>query len=188
MDRGRASAPALIALAMVGALAACGSSASTATTKPVPRDTFSSQRYGFRVTLPGNWSEVDATVDWDGRELPGIDGAAWANFTDATTNRTLDVASARAGMGLAAWKAAMQAAEVPHTCLTSSSAARTSLGGEPALAWTAACRDGYHLDNLVALHGTHGYILFLASPTPGSTAADSRRIFESIRRSFGFTR
>jgi hypothetical protein len=81
----------------------------------------------------------------------------------------------------------MQAAEVPHTCSASSSAAQTSLGGERGLAWTATCIDGCDLNKLGALHGTHGYIILLCNWRP-ENAAKRRRLFESVRPSFHFTR
>ena len=79
------------------------------------------------------------------------------------------------------------AAEVPHTCTESSPAAQTSVGGGSGLAWTATCIDGCDLNDLASLHGTHAYIILLCNWRP-TNAAESRRIFESIRRSFRFTR
>jgi hypothetical protein len=63
----------------------------------------------------------------------------------------------------------------------------TTFGGEPALVWTAACSDGYHVTKLAALHATRGYIILLASPAANHSAKD-RHTFESIRQSFRFTR
>jgi hypothetical protein len=183
----RAVLLALIAIAMVTAAAACGSSGNTTTSGPAPPNTFASQRYGFRVTLPsGTWSVQDAQADWDGKHVPGLDDPVGANVMDVATGRELVVVSAPTRMGLAGFRAAMQAAEVPHSCSASSSAAQTSLGGEPALGWTATCVDGYDLNNLAALHGTHGYMIFLASPRPSNLPED-RSVIESIRQSFRFT-
>jgi hypothetical protein len=55
------------------------------------------------------------------------------------------------------------------------------------VASTATCSDGYHVTKLAALHATRGYIIVLASPTANDNAKN-RRAFESIRRSFCFTR
>jgi hypothetical protein len=63
----------------------------------------------------------------------------------------------------------------------------TTLGGEPAVAWTAACSDGYNVNKIAAVHATRGYMILLPSPTANGRAKD-RRVFESIRRSFRFTR
>jgi hypothetical protein len=140
------------------------------------------------VTLPKDWSESDAQVDWDGKMLQGIGSPAFANFADATTGRTLVAAAAPVANGtpLAEWRAAMVRA-APSFCSESSSVEKTTLGGEPALAWTDACSDGYNVNKLTALHGKRGYMIFLPSPTTNDEAMD-RRIFESIRRSFRFTR
>jgi hypothetical protein len=75
----------------------------------------------------------------------------------------------------------------PAVCSESSSAEETTLDGEPALAWTAKCSDGYDVNKLAALHGRRGYMILLASPTAHDDAED-RQIFESMRRSFRFTR
>ena len=200
----RAFPLALIAIATVAA-AACGSSESkratqatqtratatqvATTTRPaLPPQKFISHRYRFAVTLTNTWLEHDALVDWNGKKLQGLESAAFANFTDPATGRTLAVADARAatGMGLAEWRAAMVRA-APPACSDSSSAEKTTLGGEPALTWTATCSDGYDVDKLATLHRTRGYMVLLASPTANNKAQDGR-IFESIRRSFRFTR
>jgi hypothetical protein len=73
----------------------------------------------------------------------------------------------------------------PSVCTQSPSAARTTLGGEPALTWKQSCTDGFDVIKLAALHGARGYIVFIASKSANTNAAD-QRIFESIRRSFRF--
>jgi hypothetical protein len=75
----------------------------------------------------------------------------------------------------------------PSVCSDSASAERTTLGGDPALAWTHTCSDGYDVNLLAALHGKRGYVIFLASETANDNAQD-RRVFESMRQSFRFTR
>jgi hypothetical protein len=199
----RAFVLAPIAIATVAA-AACGSSGGEpaaqatqpAATQPTTiqavttagAQTFMSKRYGFRVTLTEEWTEADALVDWDGKELQGLGSPAWARFTDPATGRTLVAAAARVakGMELAEWRAAMVRA-APSVCSDSSSAEETTLDGEPALAWTARCSDGYDVNKLAALHGRRGYIILLASPSARDDAED-RQIFESMRSSFRFTR
>jgi hypothetical protein len=201
----RAFPLALVAIATVAAAAGCGSSGSkpasqaaptqptatkaVATTHPVaPPQKFTSLKYGFRVTLTKDSSEDDARVAWNGRKLQGLDSAAFANFTDPATDRTLAVAAARVapGTGLAEWRAAMVRA-TPSICAVSSSVEQTTLGGEPALAWTTKCGDGYNVNKLATLHGKRGFMMLFASPTAKHKAED-RLIFESIRRSFRFTR
>jgi hypothetical protein len=193
IDQNRAFALALIAIVMVTAAAACGSSGNTTTRGPAPPNTFASQRYSFRVTLPpGNWSVQDAQADWNGKGLPDLSDPVWVDLTETATDRQLAVMSAPTGMALAAWKAAMQASELSspgasHSCAADSSAARTSVGADPALEWTSTCASGRHPINVAVLHGTHGYIILLA-PEPGSNDAENRGVFESIRGSFRFTR
>jgi hypothetical protein len=200
----RAFPLALMAIATVATVAACGSSRkpatqaaptqpaatkAVATTHPVASpQKFTSQKYSFRVILTGASSEADAVVAWNGRKLQGLDSAAFANFTDRATDRTLAVAAAGVapGMGLAEWRAAMVRA-APTFCSESPSVEQTTLGGEPALAWTAKCGDGYVVNKLAALHGKRGFMMLFASPTAKHKAED-RLIFESIRRSFRFTR
>jgi hypothetical protein len=198
---GRAFALALIAIAAVATTAACGSPAGkpgaeepvpphstvgrAVTTTPPQR--FISQQYRFRVTLGKDWSEADARVAWNGKKLQGLDSAAFANFTDPASDRTLVAGAARVAKGtrLAQWRTAMVRA-APVFCTDSPSVKHTTFGGEPAVVWTAACSDGYHVTKLAALHATRGYIILLASPTANDDAKN-RRAFESIRQSFRFT-
>jgi hypothetical protein len=194
MDKARAFPLGLIAIATSAAVAGCGTSGATPATKAVtarkavPQGEFISHRYGFRVTLTPRWSEKDADVAWDGRKLQGLDSDQFANFNDPRTGRALVVAAAPVpkGMRLPEWRAAMVRA-APSFCSQPSSAEQKTLGGEPALAWTATCSDGFDVKKLAALHGTRGYMVFLASPTARNDAEDGR-IFDSIRRSFRFTR
>ena len=69
-----------------------GTQAST-TTASKPKE-FVSTRYGFAVTLPQDWSEVDASFAWDGKGLQSPGSPFFANFTAPTSNRTLMGASA----------------------------------------------------------------------------------------------
>jgi hypothetical protein len=207
MNRSSSCALAMTAIATV--LLACSSSgsnpvsqaASTAQTTTAAQSTpkpsvatpasaskeFVSKRYGFRVTLTDNWSEQDASVDWDGATLQGTESSEFANFPDQTVNRTLVVAAAPVPKGekLAQWRAAMHAA-TPFGCSDPPSVEKTTLGGEPALAWTTVCIGHANVIKLAALHGNRGYIFFLASDWANDKAAD-RRTFNSIRESFRFT-
>jgi hypothetical protein len=198
MKQGRACLLTLIAMATMAAAPACGSSGdkpATQATEPMGSQTptttqaqgFLSNRYGFRVTLTEDWSEEDARDDWDGKMLQGVASPAFTNFTDPATGRTLVAAAAPVakGMQLADWRADMVRA-APPVCSDSASAEKTTLGGEPALAWTSTCSDGYDVNVLAALHGERGYVIFLASETASDNAQD-RRVFESMRQSFRFT-
>lgn len=198
MHERRAFPFALMAIATVAAATGCGSSGSkpaaqatqtvTKTQTVAPPQKFTSHEYSFRVTLTKDWSEADAAVAWNGRKLQGLGSAAFANFNDPATGRTLAAAAAQVakGMGLAEWRAAMVRAAPPF-CSESSSVEQTALGGELALAWTAKCSDGYHVNKLATLHGKRGYMILLGSSKANHNAED-RHVFESIRRSFRFTR
>jgi hypothetical protein len=139
------------------------------------------------VTLTHDWSETDARVDWNGKQLQGLESRAFAYFTDPAAGRTLVAGAARVAKRtrLADWRAAMVRARA-SVCSDSPSAKETTLGGEPALAWTSTCSDGYNVDKIAALHGGRGYIVLLASQTANDHAQD-RRIFDSMRRSSRFT-
>jgi hypothetical protein len=146
-----------------------------------------SKRYGFRLTLPTGWSSTDAQSAWAGKQLEGLASPAFANFSDPAMERTFAVAAApiAKGVHLAAWRAAMVRA-APSVCTESASAESATLGGEPALAWTSKCSDGFAVIKLATLHGDRGYMTLLGSSATGEDAAN-RHIWESIRRSFRFT-
>ena len=129
------------------------------------------------MTLTKDWSETDARVDWNGKKLQGLASAAFANFRDPATGRTLAAAAAPVAHAttLAQWRAAMVRA-APPVCSDSPSAKETTLGGEPALAWTATCSDGYDVNKLAALHGRRGYMILLASQTANDAAAGSAHL------------
>jgi hypothetical protein len=173
-----------------------GTPANTAPTQPTAYPSriaavtkeFVSDRYGFAVTLWSDWQEQDATVDWPGVYLEGQGSHEFANFWDAGGDRTLLVGAAPvpAGTQLAEWQAAMVRG-TGAACTESATTEATTLGGEPALAWTAKCSDGYDVNKLAALHGNRGYMMYLPSDTANSDAEDGR-IFDEIRTSFRFTR
>src|SRR6476620_8470443 len=200
--RKRTIGPALTGIATAVVMAACGSSGSQAgaqaaatqsaasqgsTTTASTSQKFVSNRYGFDVTMTSDWSEVDALIDWGGKEIHGPGAPDSANIADPARGRTLMAAAAPVppGMQLADWSAAMVRG-TPPVCTEPSSTEATTLGGEPALAWTLKCSDGYDVNKLAVLHGQRGYVIYLASATANDDAED-HRIFEGIRQSFHFT-
>jgi hypothetical protein len=66
------------------ALVACSTGSSSTVTSPspspspsAPATTFTSQTYGYSVTLPERWIAFQASARWDGKGSPGsIDGVA----------------------------------------------------------------------------------------------------------------
>lgn len=158
-----------------------------ASTAATPRQ-FTSARYGFRVTLTSAWTEQDAQVDWDGKKLQGIGSPAFANFTDPVDGRTLVTGAAPVAKGtqLSQWRSSMVRA-APEVCTEAAATEQTTLGGEPALTWTATCSDGYNVTKLAAVHDHRGYMIFLPSASTNDIVLD-RAVFESVRKSFSFTR
>lgn len=199
MNQKRAFLLPLIAIATAVSASACGASGNppptqragptatqALTTTPPPQE-FVSKRYDFHVTLTKDWSEHDAQLNWDGKQLQGLQSPAFANFSDSATGRTLVAGAAPVARGtrLADWQAAMVRA-APSVCSDTSSVRETTLDGDPALAWTATCSDGYDVNKLAAVHGERGYMVFLPSMAANDNAKD-QQVFESIRQSFRFT-
>jgi len=148
---------------------------------------FVSNRYGFTVRVPQGWSTYDAEAPWGGKEITGPGSLQFAALADPSGIRTLMAAATTvpAGTQLADWQAAMVRG-TPKLCDQSPTVETTTLGGEPALAWTVKCSDGFDGIQLAALHGDRGYVFYLASATANDDAQD-RQIFEGIRQSFRFT-
>jgi hypothetical protein len=163
-------------------------SATTASTTAAsgPKD-FVSTRYKFRVTLPQNWVEFKAVADWPGTASSGPGSPQFDSYADPTANRTLMIAAAPVppGTQLEDWRAAMVRG-TPDVCPESSPPRKTTIGGEPAVAWTVKCSDGYDANIIAVLHGKRGYIFYMPSATANDDAED-RRVFEDARKSFSFT-
>jgi hypothetical protein len=195
-------------IAAVGAIAACSSSGNqssseaastqpaatvaptttqTSTTTAAATQEFVSNRYDFAVSVPQGWSTYDAEAGWGGKSISGPGSLQFAAVADPKGSRTLMVAAAAVptGMQLAEWQAAV-ARGTPKVCSQSPSAETTTLGGEPAVAWTVKCSDGFDGIQLAALHGDRGYVVYMPSATANDDAED-RQIFEGFRQSFRFT-
>src|SRR6187397_1465555 len=100
--RKRTIGPALTGIATAVVMAACGSSGSQAgaqaaatqsavsqgsTTTASTSQKFVSNRYGFDVTMTSDWSEVDALIDWGGKEIHGPGAPDFANIADPARGR-----------------------------------------------------------------------------------------------------
>jgi hypothetical protein len=188
----------LLALIPVLAVtAACSSPTSKATSQPGPTHAvsttapagtheFVSKRYHFALTLPKDWSGVDAQQSWDGQALQGTDSPVFADFTDRASHRAFTIGAAPAAKGaqLAAWRTAIVRGTNP-ACTDPRSAKTTTLGGEPSLTWTATC-PGVNPVKFAVVHGGRGYIALFEADGRSMKAADLR-VFDSIRQSFRFT-
>jgi hypothetical protein len=192
---GQSSAFTLGLIALVMVTAACASPGTKETSKPAPTHAvtttsaaheFVSKRYHFRLTLPKEWSGVDAQDTWDGKALQGQGSPAFADFTDSRTARvfTIGAAPVATGMQLSAWRAAMVRA-APSQCVDARSATRAVLGGQPALTWTTNCGEGQPVKFAVMIGG-RGYIAIFEGSGSSMSAAD-QRVFDAIRQSFRFT-
>ncbi|HEY8317371.1 MAG TPA: hypothetical protein VIG76_00935 [Amnibacterium sp.] len=192
----------LLTLALVSGVlltAACTSPGPRVTTEPRPTAALAAPRahefvstvYDFRLTLPEDWTGVDAAPydSWDGVQLPGMSSTAFADFTDSTGNRLFAVGAAPVVMGttLAAWQRAMvRAHDFDCADLRPLRPTRTTtFGGERALTWMSKCDDEIHM-YLAVVHGTRGYVAeFL--PYESSISAADLALYGAMLRSLHFT-
>jgi hypothetical protein len=194
-----AAATAITTIALMTSCASSGNSPRTQTTPKQPAATqaakttattpkeFVSTRYGLALTLPQDWSAVDATFAWDGKELQTPGSPFFFNVSNSESQRTLMAASATVpkGMKLADWQAAMVRAHL-SSCSQPTSVQATTLGGEPALTWTESCDGGtVNSNKIAALHDGRGYMIYM--PSAAANDAEDQRIFEGMRQSFRFT-
>ena len=161
---------------------------SASTTSASSTTEFVSEKYGFAVTLPETYADVDATVTWEGKHMGTPGSNQFADFPDFAAHRFLMGAATTvpAGTKLADWQATMVEG-TPDVCPppSPSSVQNTTLGGEPALLWTVKCSDGYDVIPLVALHGDQAYLFLMGSATANDDAED-QQIFDHARQSFRF--
>jgi hypothetical protein len=169
-----------VALVTVGCAAAVPSPSST---KP-QAETFMSDRYGFSITLPTGSLTVDATADWDGTCLCGLDDPAWDHVS--VDGRTLVVGATAidSAVSLARWRAWIVKL-APDACDDSEAATQVTIGREDALEWTTSCSDGYIGIKLAALHGGRGYVVQFASPSSDGLT-DNQTAFDSLMSSFEY--
>jgi len=191
-----------LSLALVSAVlltSACTSPQPKVTTQPRPTPAvttapaptahrFLSTLFGFRLTLPKDWTGRDAQAypPWDGQSLLGMDSTEFADFTDSTGGRLFTFGSTPLTMGttLAAWQRTMVRGSA-EDCIDVHTTKSTTLGGEPALTWTSQCPD-VQTTKFAVLHGGHGYVAIFLPKGSRMNAADMA-VFGPILRSFRFT-
>jgi hypothetical protein len=182
---------------VVMAAAACSSPAPppplgppVTTTQPAGAYKFISEQYHFQVTVPKGWTGLDSESAWDGTDRPPPESPEYASATqyfDAAQSmevRAFAFGSMPLAKGttLAAWRAAL----VRDTeCPDARSAKKTTLGGEPALVWTAKCPDLSPV-RLAVIHGTRGYYGIIVPAGARINTAD-KRLYDPILQSFHFT-
>jgi hypothetical protein len=200
----------LLAICAVATVAGCGGAQATApepaaptalistptaqlTSPPSPTgsqagsQTFTSEFYGYRIDLPSDWLVRAASTPWVSGELEDRCPSDWDCFSTAAYDRTLAVAAfdvAKKKTSLSDWHAAMNRG-TPSFC-TDSSPNETTLDGEPALIWTAACAsEGVNVIKLAALRGTSAYMFLFVSQADQSAEAN-QATFDSLLSTFRF--
>jgi hypothetical protein len=169
-----------VALVVAGCASAVPGSSST---KP-QAETFVSGRYGFSITLPTGSLTRDATADWDGSCLCGLDDPAWDHISIDSRTLVVGATAIDSGVALARWQAYLVKL-APDVCDESETATKVTIGGEDALEWTASCSDGFNVIKLAALHGGRGYVVLFASPSKDAVA-DNQAAFDSLISSFEY--
>lgn len=153
--------------------------------------TFISHRYKYSIVLPGaskGWSAEFASFNLSGSATEGAIHSSFTDvFTELRTNRLYILASRPNQPDLQKWARFVISIRPKPDCGPPHSLSRTTLAGEPALAFgwscgTPAVRQGMMV---AALHAGRGYFLLVSSLTTSSRASEVRA-FEAARRSFRF--
>jgi hypothetical protein len=149
---------------------------------------FTSDRYGFGLVLPSSWQTQRASTAWASGVLEGRCPSDWDCFSESSEARTLAIAAIDVPLSetLGRWQATIHAS-APAGVKDSDPPSETTLGGQPALAWTAASVDeGVNVIKLVALRGRRAYAVLFVSPMTTSPVAD-HAVFDGIIGTFQFT-
>jgi len=181
------SSPAASPSSPTASLSSPPASASSPAASPAAAQAFSSKLYGFEVILPPSWNAERAIAGWASPELEGSCPSDWDCFHGAD-GRSLAVAAIDVPKGttLQSWQTKILASS-PSFVTDAEPPAKTTLGGQRALEWTAtAASEGVDAIKLVALHGTRAYALLFVAPMSFGIAAD-QRVFDSIVSTFEFS-
>jgi hypothetical protein len=172
---------------LIAATAAQAARSQPANARHVLRGTtaYISKRYGYKIALTGQYTMIQALLQWDGSFPFGSSGMV--DITLDSHDRKFIVAAKRVppGMSLARWQAFVVGVK-RQNCTRLRNFRSTSLGGVPAREFVNTC-PGYDVITLAALHKGRGYLLEYLAPTNSSAASD-RRTYEAGRRAFQFTR
>ena len=148
---------------------------------------FTSELYAFELVVPSRWQIRAASQAWASGVLEGRCPSAWDCFSDTTDGRTLAVAAIGIpeNTTLEVWQAKIHRS-APSVCTDSDPSNETTLQGERALTWTAACvSEGLNVIKLAALRGTRAYMFLFASSATMSLESD-QAAFDSIVNTFHF--
>jgi len=180
----RIAALLLVALAAATAASEATSQPSHAQLALRTSTTYISKRYGYRIGLSGQYTMIQALLQWDGSFPFGASGMV--DITIDAHDRKFIVAAKRvsSGMSLARWQAFVVGVK-RQNCTRLRNFRSTSLGGVPAREFVNNC-PGYDVITLAALHKGRGYLLEYLAPTQFS-AASNRRTYDAGRRSLRFS-
>lgn len=168
-------------LALVAVVATTAAAADAASGK-----TFVSKRYNYSIVLPAGWTSSPASMRWQGG--PPFQDPPQVDLFDAADGRSFAVAarSLPRTTTLRRWATVYVGAALPSFCKRARGYRVTTLGGIPALAFTAHC-EVHDVNVELTVRRGRGYTFALASPSLYADAADSA-VFERARRSFRFVR
>jgi hypothetical protein len=146
----------------------------------VASQTRTSNRVGYSIQLPADWSVREGYLDWD----VGIEPHAFSPFVDtlaAPAGRPWILIARQkrqpASEPLDQWVMRLQntgTITYPGQCLPATLEPDTSLGGEPAKSFSLQCpRDGPDSEGvqILSVHGPFGYLLMCYDEEWGATRA-----------------
>jgi hypothetical protein len=177
--------PSQSAAAPSAASSVAPSAAPSASASPVA---FTSKTYGYSLTLPGNWTTIQATAAWNGKGAPFHDvpeadqfvgpppASAW--FFGAPTKKDL---AARVKESIAA-----NAAEHGNTCPPVPSVQEPiEIGGEPGVFLAFNC--GILINNAITVHDGMAYLFGFRDPAVhDATSPKDRAVFLEMLKSVTF--
>jgi hypothetical protein len=173
------------AAATPSAASVAPSAAPTASASPVA---FTSKTYGYSLTLPGNWTTIQATAAWNGKGAPFHDvpeadqfvgpppASAW--FFGAPTKKDL---AARVKESIAA-----NAAEHGNTCPPVPSVQEPiEIGGQPGVFLAYDC--GILINSAITVHDGVAYLFGFRDPAVhAATSPKDRALFADLLKSVTF--
>jgi len=157
----------------------------SASTEPT---TFTSETYGYSLTLPGDWTSVQASALWDGKGSPGSDDAVADQFIGPAASSW--AFAAPTAKDLAPYvKGTIEGTVEDHgdTCpATPDAQDPIEIGGQPGmlLAWNC----GILINQAVTVESGIGYLFGFRDPSVhAATDTADRKLFLELLRSVQFT-
>ena len=170
---------------------ASASPTTAATPTPEPKPTrFTSNRYGYALTLPAGWTGGQALRTWDGQGAPGYDSLPVDKFGGQTPITAWAYAAPFDGT-LAEWvTATLQAAAAEHACPDQAETNELlAMGAERGRLLSVHCPadGGLFVVMALAVHSGTGYV-FAAQDSSGASAEETvRSEFHQLFNKFQFS-